>query len=510
MYDTDVPALSAWRDHAALGAVLLLAGVLMFSGMRITLPYTPEADEWSVAEPAASVAGGDLNPHWFGHPSSTLIYPLAFVLKAGGLETATNWPQTSYSSDWAPRYIAARVLTGLYALAALLFVYLAAKALFGRRVALLGTLLAAAHPVAVQHAQIARSDAPATFFGAVFVWLVVREGGLATPRRQALAGAILGLAVSSRYFMVVLAVLYLAVVVTSRPRSARAWGKAFAIGGGASILVFALSTPFFFLDFGTAWSDLQVEARSVHPGADGLGRTGNFAWYLLTAGPASVGWPQWAAAALGLGWCLARPSGRRAIFALLPLVFILATSTSPLHWQRWLIPILPWVAVLGAFAAISLATLIGRGRSRGVVAGALAALVVALMAWPLGQTALSDVRRARVSTRVIAREWVIANLPRGTRITTEWYGPPLEGALGYTVAGTFSIGRPGAAKYFADGADYVVVSSDVYDRFFREPDRYPAEITAYASLFRSDNLAASFEGSEFRGGPDIRIYRRPD
>lgn len=25
------------------------------------------------------VVGGDLNPHWFGHPGSTVIYPLALL-----------------------------------------------------------------------------------------------------------------------------------------------------------------------------------------------------------------------------------------------------------------------------------------------------------------------------------------------------------------------------------------------------------------------------------------------
>ncbi len=46
----------------------------------------------------------------------------------------------------------------------------------------------------------------------------------------------------------------------------------------------------------------------------------------------------------------------------------------------------------------------------------------------------------------------------------------------------------------------------MYDRHFREPDRYPGAVGFYADLFTEGRLLQRFEPSNIRGGPVIRIY----
>lgn len=47
-------------------------------GIRKNLPYTAEANEGTFVSLAMHIAAsGNLNPGWFGHPGSTVIYPLA-------------------------------------------------------------------------------------------------------------------------------------------------------------------------------------------------------------------------------------------------------------------------------------------------------------------------------------------------------------------------------------------------------------------------------------------------
>lgn len=497
------------REKPVLAVLLLAAAALLFTGVRISLPYVTESDEDQHVERARIIAGGDLNPHWFGAPASTVLYPLGAILKITGIYTR-GADNPAFTDEDAGRYLAGRLLTATYALAALPFVYLAARQALGVPVALLAVALAAVHPVAVQHAQIVRSDSAATFFGALAVWLMLRPAGSTTWRGQALTGVAIGLAIASRYFMVVLAVPYVAhVIVTSRMQPAR-WLAGCAIGGTACLVAFAATTPYFFLDFDRAWADIKVEARDTHPGADGLSRPENAWWYLATAGPASTGWPQWLFAFAGAAWCVGTRRRGPLTLALLPFLFIGTISLSALHWQRWLIPILPWIACLAAAAAwFSLQRL--RRLAPGWMAAVVAASVILIpIGWPAWTAATSSISRARTTTRVLAREWIIDNLPPGTRITQEWYGAALT-ETGFVVTEIHDIGSApgGPLGLFEDGADYLVVSSDMYDRYFREPGRYERQLAVYNGLFTEGDLVARFTPSWFRTGPDIRIYEAP-
>src|SRR6266480_6092631 len=66
---------------AVLGIMVLSIGLECWA-VTHDLPY-PGVDEPVFVEPAVHMAAtGDLNPHWFGHPGSTVIYPLAGLVHA--------------------------------------------------------------------------------------------------------------------------------------------------------------------------------------------------------------------------------------------------------------------------------------------------------------------------------------------------------------------------------------------------------------------------------------------
>ena len=77
-------ALRPTRLATGLFLLLLLAVTLHFLGLRRELSYVPLVDESAfVPRAMAIVVTGDLNPGWFGHPGSTLVYPLALVIHLG-------------------------------------------------------------------------------------------------------------------------------------------------------------------------------------------------------------------------------------------------------------------------------------------------------------------------------------------------------------------------------------------------------------------------------------------
>ncbi len=511
-----------WRTGGLiLLCIIAVALALHLLGIQRDLPLTPEIDEPLFVKRAANIAAtGDLNPGWFGNPGSTVFYPLAAIYHLwnavahnGTLFRPDASLLTTLQSNGSEFYLLGRLLTILYAVMSVPLVYLVGRRAFSERVALIGAGLSVLYPIAVTHAQMVRSDSAAVFFGLLGLWLSLRLYDRPTAGNQILAGLAIGVAISSRYFMAALIPVLIAVdsmilwrQMFQRQRPTSTW---LGLGSGilAVVVGFALTTPYFFLDFDTAWSSVTREARSIHLGADGLSPRENLVWYLTSAIPGSITLPQTALAAFGGVLAVWRRQPKQVLLVGFAVVFLLGISRSPLHWQRWIIPILPLLALLaayglnGIFEHLSVHARLRLSMQRALILAA----VLLIAAWPAYQLVLQDIGQARPSTRVLAREWMVENLPVGSQIAVEWYTAPLHGT-DFSVSGQFSLARHPMESYLDDGYHYLVASSLIYDRYFAEPDRYTAEIAFYETLFAEERLVQKFEPSNTRGGPVIRIY----
>ena len=56
------------------------------------------------------------------------------------------------------------------------------------------------------------------------------------------------------------------------------------------------------------------------------------------------------------------------------------------------------------------------------------------------------------------------------------------------------------------GSAYLIASSLMYGRYFREPQKYGEQIEKYEAIFRLP-LVTEFKKSKTSRGPHIRIYR---
>ena len=67
----------SWLVLGTLVALVVVASAAHLWALHRDLPMQ-DPDESAFVGPAVRIAAtGDLNPHWFGHPGSTVIYPLA-------------------------------------------------------------------------------------------------------------------------------------------------------------------------------------------------------------------------------------------------------------------------------------------------------------------------------------------------------------------------------------------------------------------------------------------------
>ncbi|MBN1147949.1 MAG: glycosyltransferase family 39 protein [Anaerolineales bacterium] len=509
------------QSNWPLFVLLALSLAIHVVGIRKDLPYLTHVDEYFFVTPAVSMAAtGSLDPGWFGHPGSTVIYPLALVFRiqrwlaqAGVLDWGDLDLLAMFAANSTPFYLTGRVLTILYALMSLPLIYLLGLKAFSRRVGLIGAWLTLFYTLVIHLSQVVRTDSAATFFCLLSLWRILEVYERPTKVNHLWAGACIGLAVSSRYFMATLILLLLVVdglLLLRSKNSRKALLLAASVGLAAAMASFVLSTPYFVLNFGTASINLAAEADNTAVGADGLSQVGNLAWYLGVALPSAMYWHQYILAIAGVLVAAARKRVAPAILVGFVMIFLASISLSALHKQHWLVQTLP---VLALFAASGLVELVDwlSGRFRlGLQYQRLVLLlcVLAISLWPAYKLAIFIVRQANYSTRVLAGEWMVANLPPESRVYQEWYCPPTQDT-GYFVRQRFSLARDPLSYYYERKYDYLVVSNAIYLRYLAEPERYPEEVKFYRTLFEKGRLVHVFQPSRTRGGPTIQIYKLP-
>lgn len=491
-------------------------------GIRRDLPYIYEIDELYFVPPAVNIAAtGNLNPGWFGVPGSTVIYPLAAgfrIWRGIADEVSLSQPNPSlarlFERNFTNFYLLGRYLTTAYAVLSIPLIYLLGKSTFNEWIGLTGGLLFAFYPLAVFHAKYVRTDSAATFFGLLSLWLCVRAYDRPTLKSHILAGAAIGLSISSRYFMVALMPFLLIIdilILRKRPASVQPRQIVITalIGAAAAILAFAITTPYFFLDFNTALANLRLEARTEHWGADGLTRSGNFLWYLTQAIPTAISWPQMILLIIGVILAIYMKQNKQVALLGFMLIFLFGISLSALHWARWMIQILPVLALFAASAILLIIERLStslrlnpRWFSSLVILGTLAAA-----GQPAYQLVLMDIRQSNPSTRVLARQWIIDNVPPQSKIAFEWYTAPLSGTDFLATEWIALAYDRELNDYLVEGYQYLVVSSAIYNRFFNEPERYEHEANFYQTLFEHEELVKRFKPTKTRGGPEIQIYR---
>jgi len=502
---------------AVLG-IMLVSLALECWALQRDLPFS-DVDEPTFVRPAVHIAAtGDLNPHWFGHPGSTTIYPLAGLYRAWdtvvhGGPVFSSSPGLTHRFLTSPTefYLIGRLWTVAFAVAAIPLIFLLGRRAFSTPVGLVAAALWAFVPLMVRYGREVRTDSAGVFFTVLALLLIMRLLERPSVVRHALAGAAIGLGIASRYFLVTLVpVLIVAGLIAIRRRAPQttAWG--IAAGLGAAIAAFALTTPYFFLDWAAAHRSLGLEnAPSVAHG--GLSPPENLRWYLVSSIPNTISWPIALLAVGGIVLALARkPDARRMLLIAAGVTLLIAISASKLHWGRWPLPILPIAVLFAAYALIAVASAV-QARTRGsVFAPAAIAGVAMLSVMPAKAVVELNQLDSRPSTRVAAREWIQAHVPPGSTVARELKTAPLEGT-GLLVRFRSPLPEHGWTldRYRRDGFEYLMTGAGISGPYTTHPRSYPMEADFYRELRHQACLLHEFRPNADRGGPTIRVYQLP-
>jgi hypothetical protein len=567
------------RTTLALAGVLLAALGLRLWGIRHGLPFSYNIDEEGHFVPVAiGFFGHDLNPGYFLNPPgyTELLYAI-YAVWFGGREAVAR----AYADNPSEVFLIARVTVALLGTLSVGLLYAAAARFFDRRTALLAAALAAVAFLPVFYSHLALNDVPAmapatlALLGAA---LVLRGGGWPA---VALGGLGVGLAAGTKYTAgIVLLPLATAVLVQAlapagrRPVALRAalvpLAGRLALVGVAALAGFLVANPYALLDY-EAFRAGVARQRTLTSGEElaklGLTQDNGVLYYLWTL-TWGLGWIP-ALAALGGAIRLALRDRRLALVLLpAPIVFVLFMGLQERYFGRWLLPVLPIVILLAAYAGTAaIRAVAARASRRRPVALAAGALVVAAL---LAQGLVTSVHNDRVlsneDTRGAAREWLLANVPAGASVVLEpivparWLADPNRadpatpsGARwrlwDTTRADVDDFGRrlPGGRtryvkvdkyertlrpelldRYEAAGFCWVVIGSTQFARALAEPEAVPQAIAYYDELRRRGERVARFSPYDAgadpprfnfdwsfdyyplayaRPGPEIEVYR---
>jgi hypothetical protein len=352
----------------------------------------------------------------------------------------------------------------------------------------------------VAFSHLAVNDASASFFLAAGLLFGAR--GLVAPRRREylLAGLAAGLALAAKYNFGVILVLPLAGAAALRaagrldtPAAVRRVELAL-LGGLVGLLAGMpelLSSP------GEIWQGVLEQARLGASRWNGQSVAPIPALYAETllhgAGAATV-----AAALLGLVRLLRTDPWRSAALLACPVVYLALMVRNELFFARFVLPLLPFVALFGAVGVAWLASLVAAGWRRWLAIG----LALAAIGVPSGlDVARHDRLATTPDTRVLAQAWA-RERAGDALVAAQLYSLPIgwagERARRPRLRRFQSLADSADLRRLAcDGARYVMIASFTAERELARLGP-GASRTGYQELARHADLVQTF--SPFRDG----------
>lgn len=417
------------REWLILAIILLAAAVVRLWGIDFGFPGKYRPDEEYLVSRAVRMLSGDLNPHFFAYPT-LFIYLLAGVLqfcKMIAALTGVFWPLTfeQYLQLHAkvPAYLAGRLLCCGFGVATVGATYFLGRRAYGRTAGYTSAAVLALCFLHVRDSKYATTDVTMTFFLTLTLWLLLRVAERGTWRDYLLASLFAGMAMSTKYTAAFVSVSFAAASLWHlfSHRSARSFAEAAAkplVAALCAVAVFLLCSPYIVIDWVHVSSALMEHWRAS---GEGQCFDGSFGWrWLIFQGlHYGAGWGLTALTAVAFVEALraglrTRPPRAADIIFFCYLGTLLGIlAVSKLDFMRYLLPVMPVMAVLGGGVIVRLTEFSKLAIPRVPLMGVL---LMAVIAQPF--SAIIGVNRlfATEDTRELLRAWLAANVSPHSRI----------------------------------------------------------------------------------------------
>jgi hypothetical protein len=526
------------KPHLPIILMLLLGFGLRIWGVNHGMPYQYDPDEPTFVVLAGGIlANRNLNPGWFGHPGTTLIYILAgmdlLIFVAGMIFGIFRSPEDFriyYHQDPSLLYLSGRILNVIFAVLSIYILYKIVLKISQKPAAIFSALLLTIAPLHVSYSKFVRTDILVTLFILLAFYYCLKILNQNSVWAYILVGFFTGLGIATKYPAALISLIIILAHFLYHGLTTKRF-HLLLISIGACLVGVFIGSPFLFLDYQSVLSDILHEGRIDHLGASGLGYFEKLSFYLQVLAQEAVTVPALViSGAWGVRSMIKRDKPQILVFAF-SMLYLLSISILGLNWSRWIIPVIPF-AVIGFSSAVNhlLCWVKTKTNTRGVMP-TLSLLVLAMFSPLLYQIIQESRSLAGDDTRTLTRNWALNNLPSDSKILMETYTAifPKEAFTFYYVGDEgdmilfdpdqsykTSFKSPGNIGYLADinqlnteGIDYVIMSH-MYRRHQAE-NPYSDVVLLYEAIMAKGEI--EFQAAPQSGqisGPEITVYQIVD
>lgn len=505
--------------------VFTLGLLLRIIGADWGFPFLLHPDEQTIAEiPADMAARSSCDPAVYMRPDHIEIYINAALYHAMSTIKYGEPLTETFNAHKTFYYLLSRILVAILGTISIIIAYLIGKE-YGEDVGIISAILFAVFPSYVGHSHYITSDIPLTLCVLITILLALKYLKKPSRIKMILLCASSALGLSVKYPGSLTLALIIAVILFRHYED----GRKMALELSKALLLFSLFSfifsPYLFMNFPGTVNAIHQEARSFHPGADGLGWLGNLVFY-ANAYLTFSGMLMLLFFVVGL-YSIVRIEKIYSVPTFFGFLYWVLLSAVPLHWERWALPMYTAPLLITAYGiAISFRKselfIHSKKYASAACGTAFFAAYCKLLVVSMVVTAIFTLTDTRYLSYKFARS-------AGINEKNALYE-------GYT---PFS---PGSSRLLVSKGDvieskgFVVLSSYTYKRFLNNKERFARQTQFYNQLFSlplvkefasvsDDNFADSsfwanksilwgisflkdylHDSSSLSSGPTIRIY----
>ena len=490
---------------AFVSAIVAAAGLLRFWGLNAGVPYNISVDEPQVLNRAVGMMrSGDLNPRFYDYPALYIYMQMVvacFRFMTGAL--LGYWDSLG-AAPISAFYVWGRALTAALGTATVFIVYRIGLR-WGSRQALLAAGLMAVMPLHVRESHFVLTDVPVTFFVALTALFSLRALERPSLRSFAIAGGFAGLAAATKYPGALALVMPL--IAAAGCGGIRGSRVKVSLGVlSASGAAFLIAAPYTLLDL-TGFLNGYARLMGSYTGS-----LGHEPWQVYTKHlRRAMGWPAFVAMLAGCVLAARRgfEKGARLKWILVlvfPLLYFWFISRQSLVFGRYLMPLVPFAALLAAFPVVAAAGFVRRRLRVRWISTAVVVVLTALTTVPAADDAVRfNMGQSKRTTAALAHDWLIENVPAGTSIYYE--GSDLSLAHAPFDSHTIPQLRLRPYEYYVErGVEYLIASSQRYAEVV-PAEEFAGDRGGYLRLFELTEEVARFTPTKDHPGPELRILR---
>ncbi|MCX7918447.1 MAG: phospholipid carrier-dependent glycosyltransferase [bacterium] len=558
-------------EHKWLIGILAFALLMRIWGIQFGLPeqYHPDEVKYVILGLKVGVVG--LNVGYFDNPtgySYLLFFEYGLLYLIGRLFSIFHSPRDLailYYQDPSIYVLLGRLTAALFGVGTVWLTYLIGKKTVNRTVGLLAALFLAVSFGHIRDSHYAVPDIPMAFFLILAFYCMVQfyfsektllhdtnHTGLKSdiPQLQSgrkerllvlLAGFFAGIAVGFKYTAGFIVIPIMFALLLRRNNLGTNWKQQlgwFLLFFVVTFIGFFIACPYALLDYPKFIASIQNLRYMDKTGHWGIDPDVNGYLFYLQSLNWQLGLFIFISGLVGIGYCLYKYKLNGIMVFLFPPIYYVFMSDSKLVYDRYMLPVLPFLCCASAIFIFDVLTKIPKIEK--VILPLCTGIVIIQ---PLVQASYSNYLFTQKDTRTIAKEWVEQNIPAGSKIAMEGYGPPLthyrESLKSWVSLDTAreryqvtQLPTKGAAlyplNYYREQRyDYLIIASYTYLRYWVRPEHNPEAIKFYESLPKETELIARFspyrnniipapkpEGfptetlfMRVRPGPIIQIYK---